>query len=141
MLKISDTISLNRYGQKLIGHEILLSLFSSFELYEKRRYLQEIIALIVQSKPRIEDIDSAIFESKLKTTYTPCVLLKKGVDNHYLNKIAELAEIELDKAFLLLLALFRVAYQRRFEAERNHSHKWWYWDLSDENNIKKIESM
>lgn len=29
------------------------------------------------------------------------------------------------------MALFKIAYTRRFNEEKNDPYKWWYWDLSD----------
>lgn len=138
MLRIDRAITLNKYGQGLVAPDILADKFSSFELIEKRNYLKEIIALILQSKPQEEDILPAILESKLKLTYTPCVILTKGIANHHLQKIAELPEPELKKALLLLLGLFKVSYQRRFQVEKDNPDKWWYWDLSDIDKVNEI---
>jgi len=141
MLRTNEAITLNKYGQGLIVSEILVDTFSGLGLIEKRNYLKEIIALIQQSKPKEEDIQPAILESNLKPTFTPCVLLTKGVANQHLQKIAELPESELNKALLLLLGLFKVSYQRRFQAEKNNPNKWWYWDLSDNQKINKIRKI
>ena len=138
MLRTDKAITLNKYGQGLIVPEILVDEFSDLGLIEKRNYLKEIIALILQSKPQEEDIPPAILESKLKPTFTPCVLLSKGVANHHLQKIAELPEAELYNVLRLLLGLFKVSYQRRFQTEKNHPDKWWYWDLSDEHRVEMI---
>lgn len=138
MLRTDKAITLNKYGQGLIVPEILADEFTDFGLIEKRNYLKEIIALLLQSKPLEEDIQPAILESKLKPTFTPCVLLTKGVANHHLQKIAELPESELNKALLLLLGLFKISYQRRFKEEKNNPDKWWYWDLSDEHKVEII---
>ncbi|UII34132.1 DUF5958 family protein [Fulvivirga ulvae] len=138
MLNTEKEITLNKYGQGLVDPKVLVDEFSSFGLSEKRSYLKEIIALIQQSKPQEEDIRSAIVESKLKPTFTPCVLLAKGITSHLLQRIAELPDYELNKALKLLLGLFKVSYQRRFQAEKNNPDKWWYWDLSDERNVEKV---
>ena len=138
MLRTDKAIALNKYGQGLIVPEVLVDEFSDFVLIEKRNYLREIIALVLQSKPQEEDIQTAILESKLKPTFTPCVLLTKGLANHHLQKIVELPETELNKALRLLLGLFKVSYQRRFQAEKNTPGKWWYWDLSDEHKVEMI---
>ena len=73
--------------------------------------------LISQSKPRTEDIEVSITASKLKPTFTPCVLLRKGVAYYNLKKNTKQPEGELEKSFVLLLSLFRISYQRRFESE------------------------
>lgn len=138
MLILKDAILVNKFGQDLISIDEMLDFFSSFDLNMKRSFLLEINSLILQSKPKEEDIEPAIISSGLKSTYTPCVLLKKGVANHNLVKLINLPENELQKAFVLLLNLFRIAYKRRFAVEKNNPEKWWYWDLSDEENINRI---
>lgn len=122
----------------VINIEQLLNLFGGFDKDFQKVFLNEILFLILQSKPKEEDIEPAIINSGLKATYTPCVLLKKGVANHNLEKLITLPENELTKAFVLLLNLFRIAYKRRFSVEKNSTDKWWYWDLSDETNINRI---
>lgn len=135
---IEEEILINKYGQGLLSNEILLNKFSTFDLDSKNNFLNKVIYLIMQSKAKDEDINPAIVESNLKPTYTPCVLLSKGVANSNLLKIISLPENELNKAFILLLNLFKIMYQRRFKEEKDNPNKWWYWDLSDEKNIQKI---
>src|ERR1035437_4745850 len=135
---IEDEILINKYGQGLLSNELLINKFSSFDLDSKNTFLNKIIYLIMQSKAKDEDINPAISESNLKSTYTPCVILRMGVANSNLLKIISLPENELNKAFILLLNLFKIAYQRRFKEEKDNPNKWWYWDLSDEKNIQKI---
>lgn len=133
-----DVILINKYGQSLVSTAELKKDFLNFSVEEKRKYLTEVVGLIGQSKPNNDDVDTAIFESGLKPTYTPCVLLKKGVATHNLNKIIQLPENELEKVLLLFLSLFRISYQRRFRIERNNPNKWWYWDLSIKENVEKV---
>ncbi len=137
-MKIEHEILVNKYGQELISIEQLLNLFGGFDMSSQKVFLNEMLFLILQSKPKEEDIEPAIVNSGLKATYTPCVLLKKGVANHNLEKLITLPENELTKAFVLLLNLFRIAYKRRFAVEKGSPDKWWYWDLSDETNINRI---
>ena len=97
--------------------------------------------MILQSKVKVEDVEIAIESSKLKKTYTPCVLLKKGIKYVNFKRIIDLPENELNKALILFFTLFKIAYQRRFKEEKNTLSKWWYWDLSDEKNIGKIKEL
>ncbi|MCT3845054.1 hypothetical protein HZP16_13140 [Elizabethkingia anophelis] len=138
MLKIEDAINLNKYGQDILNIEVFLKLFSEFNISMKRDYLKNIIALIMQSKPKIDDIEATILASSLKPTFTPCVLLRKGVADHNLQKIANLPDYELEKVLLLFLNLFKIAYKRRYIQEKDNPYKWWYWDLSKETNINEI---
>lgn len=139
-MKIEHEILVNKYGQNLVEIEQLKEIFNLFDLNNKKMFLNDLLFLIMQSKPKNEDVEYAIDISKLKPTYTPCVLIKKGVENHNLQKLLELPENELLKAFVLLLSLFKIGYKRRFEIEKNNIDKWWYWDLSDNKNIEKIKN-
>jgi hypothetical protein len=131
-MKTEQEILINQYGQGLAEIERLISLFEDFDNDNKRIFLNEFLYwFVIQSKPKEEDIGLAITTSKLKQTYTPCVLLRKGVAPHNLQKILELPDNELKKVFILLLNLFKIAYNRRFEQEKNNPNKWWYCDLSD----------
>lgn len=132
-------IILNKWGQKLIQIEEIINVFTLFSLEEKRKYLTDLSHLILQSKPEINDKDEAIKTSNLKSTFTPCILLQKnGLKLFSFEVIIELPENELVKSLKLFLSLFLIAYNRRFEVEKNDINKWWYWDLSDEKNIHVI---
>jgi hypothetical protein len=139
-MTIEEQTLINKYAQDLIGLNDLISPFESMDISQKRDTLNELRFLILQSKPTNQDIDLAIKESGLKATYTPCVLLGKGVEQHNLKKIVLLPESELIKVYALFLSLFKIAYKRRFNEERDNPGKWWYWDLSNEDNVRKILS-
>lgn len=141
MLTIEDAIDINRYGQELIDLKPLLNRFSKPNPALKRNYLNDILALILQSKPKEDDIELAIEQGKLKPTYTPCVLLRKGVAYHNLKRLADLPDNEQEKTLALLMSLFKIAYQRRFNEEKNNPDKWWYWDLSDRMNVERIRKI
>ncbi|MDV2442532.1 hypothetical protein CMV00_01790 [Elizabethkingia anophelis] len=138
MLKIEDTLNLNKYGQGILNIDFFLNFFSEIDALMKRNYLKEVIGLIIQSKPTDDDIEPAILTSGLKPTFTPCILLRKGVLEHNLKNIVNLPDSELEKALVLFLNLFKIAYKRRYVLENNNPYKWWYWDLSDDTNINKI---
>ncbi|MFZ4784454.1 MAG: DUF5958 family protein [Flavobacteriales bacterium] len=137
-MNLEEQILINKYGQGLIDRTELLFNFNALELERKRAYLSEMVYLILQSKPENEDIGLVILDSGLKPTYTPCVLLKKGIALHNLNNIISLPEIELERVFVLFLSLFKLPYQRRFVLEKDNPGKWWYWDLSDQGKVDKI---
>lgn len=137
-MEIEKEIAVNKYAQNVIDIEDLILIFNSFNLNEKKKYLNDVLFFILQSKAKDEDIEPAIEQSKLRKTYTPCVLIKKGVATHNLKRLLELPENELNKSLMLLLNLFKIAYQKRFETEKVDTYKWWYWDLSDNKNIELI---
>jgi hypothetical protein len=137
-MEIEEQILINKFGQNLVEISLIEEKFKSLGLSEKRNFLNDMIFFIMQSKPKEDDITEAISQSKLKKTFTPCILLAKGVENHNLLRIVNLPENELEKSLLLFLSLFKVAYKRKFELERNNTSKWWYWDLSNDSMIEKI---
>ncbi len=137
-MKIEQQILINKFGQKLIKELELLDMFNILKDVDKRMFLIELIELIIQSKPLISDIDLTIENSNLKPTFTPCVLLRKGIRRHKLERLSKLPISELNKSYLLLINLYQIAYSRRYEIEKNNPNKWWYWDLSDNANLEKI---
>lgn len=139
-MTLNEEILINKFGQGLINMNEILDSFNIFQFKQKQKYLASLVDLIIQSKAVEADIKQAIIISGLKSTYTPCVLLEKGPYKHVYEKIINLPEFELQKALTLLLSLFKIAYIRRYHIEKNNPDKWWYWDLSDENLIKRIIS-
>ena len=115
-------------------------IYNSADLENKKKFLTYIFYLIMQSKPQETDIQLGIELSYLKPTYTPCVLIQKGLSTAILHKILNLPENDLKKAFILFLTLFKIAYRRRFVIEKDNPDKWWYWDLTDETKIAIIMS-
>jgi hypothetical protein len=137
-MKLEDVILVNKFGQGLVAIEQLTEDFNFLEVFQKKEFLNGFLYLIMQSKPKKEDIEPAILDSGLKPTFTPCILLKKGVSNYDLEKLVNLPENELTKVFVLLLSLFKIAYKRRFAVEKDNPDKWWYWDLSDNETVEMI---
>jgi hypothetical protein len=137
-MELRTELLLNKYGQGIVDISELILIFNNYNILNKKEFLNELLFMIQQSKPLETDVEIAISNSKLRSTYTPCVLLKKGIDMNNLTKIINLPEDELEKVFILLTELFKIGYNRRFFLERNDPNKWWYWDLTDKNNIDKI---
>lgn len=141
-MELQQEILINKYGQDIIESSTIIDNFLELHTREEQfDFLDYLLFCIMQSKPINDDIDKAILNSGLKSTYTPCVILKKGVDNNNLKKIVQLPDNERLKGLNLLLSLFKIAYKRRFISEKNHPNKWWYWDLTDpelENKVYKL---
>ena len=83
-MNLEELILLNKYGQGLIPANQVLNEFSPLPLKMKRESISKLIYLIIQSRVSDIDIAPAIEESQLRSTYTPCVMLKKGVAKHHL---------------------------------------------------------
>lgn len=139
-MELAQEILINQYAQGIVSVETLLDNYRIFDIVEKEMYLKYLVFLLFSLSVRF-DILPAIENSRLKKTYTPCVLLEKGgTKYHSLKKITSLPDYELDKVLVLFLNLFKIGYDRRFRQEKNNPNKWWYWDLSDaETQLKVIQ--
>lgn len=139
-MEIEKELLINKYGQNLIDKYHIISEFNLLTTKEKIIFLMDLRYLIIQSKAKNEDIELAINNSGLKPSYTPCIMIQKGINAYQLEKIAHLPENELEKSFILFINIFKIAYERRYILEKNNPNKWWYWDLSNEYNIKLIKN-
>ena len=94
-MTIEHEILINQYGQDLLSlEELMQTFFLNLSNEYQRMYLNDVVNLIIQSKPKYEDVSLAIKTSQLKETYTPCVLLRKGISYAILSQIASLPNNE-----------------------------------------------
>lgn len=141
-MDLTKEILYNKFGQNLLDEKVLINDFESLSIDEKRQLLTDIAFLIIQSKPIYSDIENSMVNASLKATYTPCVILKRdGIKLNSLERLINLPEDEQLKTFRLFIYLFKISYQRRFEQEKGNPEKWWYWDLSNQDNISKINDL
>lgn len=134
-------IELNMYAQGLLRSDELWEQFSALSDTQKEKAWNTIIFNLIQSKPTTEDIPTAIVKEGLKSTFTPCVLIKKGLNEHNLFRLTQLPKNETRKSYTLLISLFSIAYNRRYIIEKNDSDKWWYWDLSDPLKLREARKL
>lgn len=138
-MNLEQEIQFNQFGQGVCEETKLIGQFESLDIESKRSLLRDVENLIMQSKSTIDDIDKAISKSGLKPTFTPCIVIKKGLNYGNFQKIISLPENELTKAFRLFIYLFKEGYHRRYLDEKGDPNKWWYWDLSNDENLEKIK--
>ncbi len=140
-MTLEQEIQFNQFGQEACEETKLIGQFESLDIENKKSMLREVENLIIQSKSTIDDVDKAISKSGLKPTFTPCIIIKKGLSYGNFQKIISLPENELTKAFRLFIYLFKEGYHRRYLDEKGDLNKWWYWDLSDQKNLEKIKKI
>ena len=138
-MNLEQEIIFNQFGQGVCIEEKLIRQFESLKIEGKREMMIEVENLILQSESTIDDIDVAIGKSGLKPTFTPCVIIKKGLNHGNFQKIINLPENELIKVFRLIIYLFKEGYCRKYSKEKGDPNKWWYWDLSKNENLEKIK--
>lgn len=109
--------------------------------------LEKLAHFALQAGAGGADVDAAIARSGLRAGYTPCrVLVAHTKDNQKassalrvaLSKMSTLPADERSKSFLLLIALFWVADQRRRERNFDPVNHWWHRDLSDDRVVADI---
>lgn len=138
LISLEDQVALNQFAQSLRTADDLLNRFSDLTLERKRSFLLQFSGMIQQSKPVDDDVELAIKESRLKPTFTPCVLLRTHRLKIGIPKLLALPSDELSKAYVLLMYVFKRAYLRRYLVEKGTSGKWWYADLSDEGFVNSL---
>ena len=139
-LTIEDLILLNRLAQRIDAIDVGLRWFRSQGASEQSNVLRQINYLIMQARPIGTDVNEAIEKSGLKSSYTPCVMLRQPGLGERLAKVANLPAPELEKAFQLLIALLGVADQRRrTSAPLDLVNHLWHRDLSNPNVLAEIK--
>ena len=138
-MNIKYEIFINQIIQGIKSFNEGVNWFEMFDDKIKLDILRGLNYMMLQSGAQDSDVDLAIFESKLKPTYTPCVLLKKGRLNDQSWKILNLPASEYRKSFILFLIIFKIADERRRNllCKGNCSH-WWHKDLSDKKVVDEI---
>ena len=101
-MNLADEITINQIKQELISQEDAKNWFLSFPTEGQQEILQWLSYMTLQARAREEDVSLAIAKSKLRPTYTPCVLLSRGRLKEQMAKLLKLPPSESIKTFFLL---------------------------------------
>jgi hypothetical protein len=134
-MSIEEEITIYQFGHGVYSVNDMLAHVSQLNEHAKRVRLYELYSLIQQSNPVDADIDQAIADSSLNPTDTPCTSLKARRFRH---RTVFLPDGESDKLAELLLYVFKIAYQRSYELEKENLSKWWYSDFSKPESVQTI---
>jgi hypothetical protein len=139
-MDLADEITINQIQQKLISQEDAKNWFLSFPTEYQQEILQRLSYMTLQAGAREEDVSLAIAKSKLRPTYTPCVLLSRGRLKEQMAKLLKLPPSESIKTFFLLVSLLAIADARRYckYCQDGCSH-WWHRDLSARKVVDEIQ--
>ena len=129
---IEYEIRLNQIRQGVITGEDGLEWFAGLEGTEQKSVLCTLNYMCMQAGPMTADVPLAILDAGLKPTFTPCVMLKSGKIRTASSKALHLPSTEYLKLFRLLIALFKIADQRRAELCVPDCRHWWHQDLASE---------
>ncbi len=140
-MNIKDKIRVNHAAKSPVERKAAIDWFHQMDSSEKSDVLRFLANVCLQAHPLQHEVDSGIEESGLKSTYTPCALLKKGALGEQMAKVVDLPEEEWEKAFVLLMSVFSVADSRRQmqDCSKGCDH-WWHQDLDDDAVVDSIVS-
>ena len=123
-MKVNLDIYLNQIGQKIIDLKEASSWFEKLMFDDQLEVLRRYTFFVSQMGGVGSDAQKAIEMSKLKKTYTSCILLKKYTREDKLGsnglrmalfKIINLPKNENWKSFILLSFLYMVIFERKYE--------------------------
>ena len=140
MLTIDERILLNQLAQDIVAASSGEKWFDLQGVEDQRRILRGLSNLVLQSSPRPPDAATAVSESGMSPTLTPCVVIVKHSLKDQLAKFPQLAEEELLRAFRLLIALLRISdARRRAKMPLDLVNHWWHRDLSNPAVVEEIK--
>ena len=137
-MSLEEEIALYQFGQGVRSADDLLSRFIHLSENQQR---SQFINLYCQVS------DSALVDSDIEQALADCSLEASDAMYAYLNldhfktgskRVVYIPHTEnppdgkLEKAYEVILYLFKAAYQRRYALEKENPTKWWYWDLSND---------
>ena len=119
-------ISINKIAQGLIPLEQGMEWFQSSDDETRAEIMKALDLCIYQSHPSKEDIEKGIVLSGLKTTYSPCVLIRVKPFNEVRRKVLRMSGIDQIRSFKLFVNVFSVAGARRRkeQCENGCTHDW-----------------
>ncbi|MDH5229501.1 MAG: DUF5958 family protein [Gammaproteobacteria bacterium] len=117
---------INKLAQGFASIEDGMKWFEASDDVQKQDIMRSLDMCIFQSHPTTEDIVQGIKFSKLKETYSPCVLVKEKPLNEARQKVLGMRGLDQERAFKLFVAIFSNADKRRRDSECNGgcSHEW-----------------
>jgi hypothetical protein len=144
---IRNELRINQYAQGLIPIEDMTSEFVTMGDGDQIKILKMIIYFIVQQGVMGIDGTEAVNRSGLKPTFTPCRMLLLAAEkapyttSFIMQKITAIEHLPNDerrKSFILLMNLFKIVYDRRYQNDFDPHRHWWQRDLSDPDIVKDI---
>ncbi|GAB3013589.1 DUF5958 family protein [Spirosoma pulveris] len=132
-MSLDEEIAIYQFGQGIISHEVRVDHFMPLTTDEKKFSFYALYKLIRQLNPLDADVEAALAESPLDTSYKPGFSLK----SRWLN-LTSLVQLEAENNYVFLLYLFKAAYQRQYKVNKENPATWRYQDLSDPKIVQNI---
>ena len=135
-MSLEDELVIIQFAQGLHPEADLLDSFRQLDATKQHRQLFDLLVLLKQPNLTDAEIEQANAHSSSKTVSNPLF-----IQHTKLIKIGlriNMAEGELENSYHIVLDLFKKAYQRCFDQEKDSSTSWIYWDLSSSETVQSI---
>ncbi len=135
-MSLEDELPIIQFAQGIYPKADLLDSYGKLNETKQCEQLFDITALLQQLKLTDDDIEQANARSSLETASNPFLIQRTK-----LNKVGlrvNMALVKLKNSYYVLLDLFKDAYRRSFEHEKDSSNNWIYQDLSDDAIVQDI---
>lgn len=144
-MRLDNEIALYQFAQGVSSDAALLDQFSQLDTAKQRKRFVHFYCRICEYKFVDSEIEQALADCSLDATdvlyrYLNLHRLTTGSNVIYIPHSANPPGGTLDKAYRLLLHLFKIAYQRRFAVEKEDPANWRYWDLANPEIVQDIRT-
>jgi hypothetical protein len=145
-LSLDEEIEIYQFAQGVSSDAALLEQFRQFDKRKQQHRFVHFYCQVCENKFMDSDIEQALTNCSLTATdalysYLNLHRLTTGSTNAICIPHSENPpEDRLDKAYKLLLHLFKAAYHRRFASEKNNPTNWHYRDLSNKEVVQEIRA-
>jgi hypothetical protein len=134
-IKALYVVMLVKYAQGAVMYDGFYEATLLFRPPLRKVFLSQIAKLSGHFEMDNSVASLAIKQSGLEENCAACLLLREGISEPALLRIAELPESELWPALKLLLTVFSIGYQPGYQKHKNAPDMFWYWDFTEEGNI------
>ena len=139
-MSIEEEIAINQFGQGVRSVADLLDQFIELDENQRKIWFFDLYCHVGRIALTDSDIEQALADCSLTATDATYDFLnlnrlkavfKSILRIHNILDTGNLPDGSLEKAYQLLLYLFKKDYQRRFALEKENPATWWCWDLSN----------
>lgn len=143
-MSLEDEILINQFGQGVRSSADVLDQFNQLDTDGQRHHFFSLYCELARSTWSESDTRQALTDCSLvdpEAMYAYLHLYRLTGDPRRRILVPDSSNPlndQLDRAYEVLLGLFKIGYQRRFALEKNNSSAWQYWDLSGPEVVQRI---
>lgn len=143
-MSLEEEIAIHQFGQGVRSAADLLDQFTQVDGLQRSARFFDLYCHVWRSELVDSDIEQALAGCSVTATdatydFLNLHRLRAGSKNIlFIPDTSNPPEGTLEKAYELLLYLFKADYQRRFALEKENPTIWWYWDLSNGDTVQGI---